>query len=184
MLKPPQKNKFEEAISELTRLCDKCEHKEEEIGCPHNRGCDKFNAKFNEFNYGSLYPMHPCKECIVRPICVQQEQCDKYIHHENMKAVAESELRGHPNLISDEDLKQTIFNGESIKDLKNDPDYPEILKTEKQRLEYFYKYKFIKNVNGRWIIDPRNSAYKKQMKKAATTYVSSDHLKLINCFFS
>ena len=155
MSEKSKKNKFEEAISELIRFCDECENYKEEIGCPFNRGCEKYNAKFEECEY-TLYSKHPCEECLIRVTC--EQQCDKYAHHEKMKAVAKSKLRGHRNLVSEDNFRRTRFYVERIEDIINDPGYPETLEIEKQKYEHFYKDKLAKDEIeiDQLIIDPKN----------------------------
>lgn len=154
MLKQSQKNEFEQAFYELSNLCKECKFKEEIDCIEMTHDCENYNKKFKRLYFDSLYPMHPCKVCLVRATCDDSVTCEEYNHHENMRDFAKLELQGHPNLISKEDLRQTTFNGERIEDIKNDPSYEEILDTEKQRFEFFSKCKSIKNEKDPWIITP------------------------------
>lgn len=188
MLNKFKNNKFEQAISELTNLCKECNNSNN-IDCPCNRECEIYDLKFNDLYYDMAYPLDPCKDCIFLSMCRETSQCEEFNHHYNMRDVAKSDLlghqicfsknkirllHGHSESITKEDFKQKRINGENvdieltkeyIKKIKNDSRYEEILEIEKQRLEYFHGYKFVKDENDRWIINPNNTTNHKQIKK-------------------
>ena len=188
MLNKFKNNKFEQAISELTNLCKEC-NSTNNIDCPYNRECEIYDQKFNELYYDMACPLDPCKDCIFLAMCRETAHCEEFNHHYNMRDVAKSELLGHqiyiskkkirilegyPKLITKEDLKQKRIDGEKvdiestkeyIKKIKLDSRYEEILEIEKQRLEYFHGYKFVKDENDRWIVNPTSTTKHKQIKK-------------------
>lgn len=193
-------NKHEQAIDELTKFCKECKG-EKSTDCFYNRECEKYNLKFNELYYDLAYPLDPCKDCIVLTQCREPSKCEEFNQHYNIRDVAKSELlgyqiyfskkkkklfQGHSELITEEDIIQKYFSGEKIdieftkeyiKEIKNEKDYNEILKIEKQRLEYFHSYKFINDERGQCIIDTDNTNRAKHMGKAEITYDLFNHLK-------
>ena len=161
MLEKSKKNKFKQAFYELTQFCDECELKTEEkdCPCPYTRDCDKFNTKFRNLYFDSLYPMHYCKKC---PLYAMPREpvadCDypEFIHHYNMRDLAGSELHGY----------QIPFSENKKKLLKNDSNYEEIFETEKQKIEFCFK-----------------STNEKPSTKAVATCDLSDHFKLNRLLF-
>ncbi len=168
-------NKFKKAHQYLEKYCKKCDSSFTGACLKNERPCE-FNPEKNTIYYENLYPFHPCKNCLVRSTCDDRKRCSDFNHYNNMESVAECELmekliyftknrikllESHPGLIKKEnfladdihgDMIDVDFTKKYISEIKNDPDYEDILETERQYLEFYFSYNFVrdKKNRGRW----------------------------------
>ncbi len=121
-------NKFQIIADRMEAYCGECEFRVSEQCLIEEKSCGKFELKYRELCFELLYPKHPCRFCIVRPTCDGNSRCEDYKRHQNMRNIANSEVKGE-NI--DVELSERC-----IGELKGDPLYADILETERQYVEY------------------------------------------------
>ncbi len=122
------KNKFQIVEDRMEAYCAECGFRESDQCSIEEKSCSKFESKYDELYFELLYPHHPCRFCIVRPTCDVNGRCEEYKRHNNMRNIANSELRG-------EDIDVELSE-RCIDELKGNPIYADILETERQYIEY------------------------------------------------
>jgi len=155
------KNKFQLFADQLREHCRKCRSNNADKCSETNNVCDELEIKANQLHYDLLHPHNPCGRCIVRPTCEWERLCDDFKHFCNMRRVAMCQLTGKAILfaknkkylwmgrqLDEVDLKimqiedldgnyvDLKFTEKYIREIKNDPLYEEILKGEREFLEY------------------------------------------------
>jgi hypothetical protein len=154
-------NKFQITHNELVKFCGQCTLTKE-VNCGgYDEKCREFSNKFDELYYTTLYPFHPCKECLaISSGSIKPCACSAYWHFCRMRLVAECEIKnnvvfftgekiqivcGPADLITEEYLKSNSFFRKAvdfqvtaayIAEIKSEPIYSELLSTVKQYLEY------------------------------------------------
>ncbi len=121
-------NKFQIIADRMEAYCAKCEFKESEQCLIEEKSCAKFESKYRELCFELLYPQHPCRFCIVRPTCDVNGRCEDYKCHQNMRNIANSELK-----VEEVDVE---LSERCIDELKRSSLYTDILDTERQYIEY------------------------------------------------
>jgi hypothetical protein len=153
-------NKFQDAHSELMDFCMRCE-KDKKAECGQDpTECDDLRRELRRLYFENLYPFHPCRECLVRPSCQGNGDCDDYWFYYHSRNIADCELtdnvayftsdrspfiRGHRLSIteeyinSDPRLKKIIdfdVTAKYIAEMKSSAYYHELLETVRQYREY------------------------------------------------
>lgn len=127
-MKNKPNNKYQIVEDRMEACCAKCKLKESDQCLIMEKSCSKFESKYRELFFELLYPQHPCRFCIVRPICNVNGRCEEYRHHIDMRELAHCKLTGEE---IDAGLSERC-----ITDLKGDPLYDDIWETERQYVEY------------------------------------------------
>jgi hypothetical protein len=130
-MKKKSKNKFQIVEDRMEAFCAGCMSRESDRCLIQVKSCSKFESKYKELYFELLYPTHPCRFCIVRPICDERSRCEDYRRHQNLRNIANSEVKGEE---IDVELSERC-----IGELKQDPLYSDILETERQYVEYLHK---------------------------------------------
>ncbi len=121
-------NKYQTVEDLMKAYCAKCKFRESDQCLIEEKACSKFESKYHELNFELLYPQHPCRFCIVRPTCDGNSRCEDYKRHQNMRIIANSEVKGEE---IDVELSKR-----RIGELKRNSLYADIFETERQYIEY------------------------------------------------
>ncbi len=64
-----ENNKFEIAHNDLKKFCRECKLNKKANCDMYDNKCEEYSKKLHEYYYTVLYPYHPCKDCVVEPMC-------------------------------------------------------------------------------------------------------------------
>jgi hypothetical protein len=132
-MKNKSQNKYQTVEDLMEAYCAQCKSKKSDQCLIEEKACGKFESKYKDLYFELLYPEHPCRFCIVRPTCDERNRCEDYKRHQNMRNIANSEVKSEEVGVE--------LSKRCIGELKWNPLYAYILETERQYFEYRSKRK-------------------------------------------